>query len=151
MVWYSHLLKNFSQFVVIHTVKGFGIVNKAEVGVFLDLFCFYDDPTDVWIQQFIYLAIKEHLGCFQLLTTVNKAAVNIHTDLDLIPGLGISSGKENGKPLQYSYLGNFMDKRSCRATVHGIPKESDMTQELKNNNKTFTCRFLCEHAFNSFR
>ena len=40
MVWYSHLFKNFSQFVVIHTVKGFGIVNKAEVDVFLDLFAF---------------------------------------------------------------------------------------------------------------
>ena len=47
MVWYSHLLKNFSQFVMIHTVKGFGIVNKAEVDVFLDLSCFFDDPTDV--------------------------------------------------------------------------------------------------------
>ena len=47
MVWCSHLLKNFPQFVVIHTVKGFGIVNKAEVDVFLDLFCFFDDPTDV--------------------------------------------------------------------------------------------------------
>ena len=47
MAWYSHLLKNFPQFIVIHTVKGFGIVNKAEVGVFLELFCFFDDPTDV--------------------------------------------------------------------------------------------------------
>ena len=47
MVWYSHLFKNFSQFVVIHTVKGFSIVNKAEVDVFLELFCFSDDPTDV--------------------------------------------------------------------------------------------------------
>ena len=47
MVWYSHLLKNFSQFIVIHTVKGFGIVNKAEVDVFLELSCFFDDPTDV--------------------------------------------------------------------------------------------------------
>ena len=47
MVWYSYLLKNFSQFVVIHTVKGFGIVNKAEVDVFLELSCFFDDPTDV--------------------------------------------------------------------------------------------------------
>ena len=45
MVWYSHLLKNFPQFVVIHTVKGFGIVNKADV--FLELFCFFYDPTDV--------------------------------------------------------------------------------------------------------
>ena len=47
VVWYSHLLKNFPQFVVIHTVKGFGIVNKAEVNVFLELSCFFDDPTDV--------------------------------------------------------------------------------------------------------
>ena len=47
MVWYSHLLKNFPQFVVIHTVKGFGIVNKAEVDVFLELSCFFDETTDV--------------------------------------------------------------------------------------------------------
>ena len=47
MVWYTHLLKNFLQFVVIHTVKGFGIVNKAEIDVFLELSCFFDDPMDV--------------------------------------------------------------------------------------------------------
>ena len=47
MVWYSHLLKNFPQFVVIYTVKGFGIVNKVEVDVFLELSCFFDDPVDV--------------------------------------------------------------------------------------------------------
>ena len=47
MVWYSHLLKNFPQFVVIYTVKGFGIVNKAKADVFLELSCFFDDPTDV--------------------------------------------------------------------------------------------------------
>ena len=47
MVWYSCLFKNFPQFVVIHTVKGFGIVNKVEVDVFLELSCFLDDPTDV--------------------------------------------------------------------------------------------------------
>ena len=47
MIWYSHLLKNFPQFVVIHTVKGFGIVNKAEVDVFLELPCSFDDPTGV--------------------------------------------------------------------------------------------------------
>ena len=46
MVWYSHLLKNFPQFVVIHIVKGFGTVNKVEVDVFLELSCFFDDPTD---------------------------------------------------------------------------------------------------------
>ena len=43
MVWYSHLLKNFPHFGVIHTVKGFGIVNKAVVDVFLELSCFFDD------------------------------------------------------------------------------------------------------------
>ena len=47
MVWYSHLLKNFPKFIVIHTVKGFGIVNKAELDVFLELSFFFDDPTDV--------------------------------------------------------------------------------------------------------
>ena len=47
MVWYSHPFKNFPQFVVIHTVKGFGIANKAEVDIFLELSCFFDDPTDV--------------------------------------------------------------------------------------------------------
>ena len=47
VVWYSHLSQNFPQFVVIHTVKGFGVVNKAEVDVFLEFSCFFDDPTDV--------------------------------------------------------------------------------------------------------
>ena len=46
VVWYSHLFKNFPQFVVIHTVKGFGVVNKAKVDVFLELSRFFDDPTD---------------------------------------------------------------------------------------------------------
>ena len=47
MVWYSHFFKNFPEFVVVHSVKGFGIVNKAEVDVFLELSCFFNDPTDV--------------------------------------------------------------------------------------------------------
>ena len=47
MVWYSHLFQNFPQFVVIDTVKGFGIVNKTEIDVFLEFSCFFDDPADV--------------------------------------------------------------------------------------------------------
>ena len=47
MVWYSRFFKNFPQFVVIHTVKGFGLVNKAEADIFLELSCFFDDPADV--------------------------------------------------------------------------------------------------------
>ena len=54
VVWYSHLFQNFPQFVVIHTVKGFGIVNTAEIDIFLEFFCFFHDPTDVgnWISGF---------------------------------------------------------------------------------------------------
>ena len=47
MVWYSHFFQNFPQFVVTHTAKGFGIVDKAEMDVFLELSCFFNDPTDV--------------------------------------------------------------------------------------------------------
>ena len=47
MVWYARLLKNFPQFIVIHTVKGFGIVNKTEIDVFLELSCFFHDPADI--------------------------------------------------------------------------------------------------------
>ena len=47
VVWYSHLFQNFPQFIVIHTVKGFGIVNKSETDVFLELSCFLNDPADV--------------------------------------------------------------------------------------------------------
>ena len=47
MIWHSHLLKNFPQFIVIHTVKGFGVVNRAEVDVFLELSCLFYDPAEV--------------------------------------------------------------------------------------------------------
>ena len=50
MVWYSHLFQNFPQFIVIHTVKGFGIVNKAEIDVFLELYSFFHDPWVPWAQ-----------------------------------------------------------------------------------------------------
>ena len=66
MVWYSHLFQNFPQFIVIHTVKGFGIVNKAEVDVFLDLSCFFNDPADVgnlisgnWNYSFPFINTEE--------------------------------------------------------------------------------------------
>ena len=47
MVWYSHLFQNFPELIVIYTVKGFGIVNKAEINIFLELSCFFNDPADV--------------------------------------------------------------------------------------------------------
>ena len=57
VVCYSHLLKNFPQFIVIHTVKGFGIVNKAEADVFPELFCIFDDPMDVGDFDFWFLCV----------------------------------------------------------------------------------------------
>ena len=59
MVWYSHLLKNFPQFIVIYTVKHFGVINEAEVDVFLEFVCFFYDPTDVCtlvIRMFLYIS-----------------------------------------------------------------------------------------------
>ena len=47
VVWYFHLFQNFPQFIVIHTIEGFGVVNKAEVDVFLELSCFFNDPADI--------------------------------------------------------------------------------------------------------
>ena len=91
MVWYPHLLKNFPQFVVIHTVKGF--VNKTEVDIFLELSCFFDDPTSVL--TYVY---KNHL-CLPLAS---------------------ADGEGNGTPLQYSCLENPMDGGAWKAEVHGV-------------------------------
>ena len=63
MVWHSHLLKNFPQFVVIHAIKGFSIVNEAKVDVFLEFSCFFYDPMDVqqfdlWFLCFFYIQLE---------------------------------------------------------------------------------------------
>ena len=55
VVWYSHLFQNFLQFIVIHTVKGFGIVNKAEIDIFLELYWFFNDPADIGILILVLL------------------------------------------------------------------------------------------------
>ena len=70
-------------------------------------------------------------------------------DADSIPGLGESPGGGNGNPLKYSCLGNPMDRGTCWATVHGVTKQSDMTEQLNNNN-TLTLRTLSYHACISF-
>ena len=64
MVWYAHLFQTFPQFIVIHTVKGFGIVNKAEIDVFLELSCFFSDPAMLAIWSLVplpFLKLLEHL------------------------------------------------------------------------------------------
>ena len=81
MVWYTHLLKNFPQFVVIHTVKGFGIVNKADFFFFLELSCFFNDPTDVGNLIIGSSALSE--------SSLNIWEFTVH--ILLKPGLGILS------------------------------------------------------------
>ena len=84
MFWYSHLFQNFPQFIVIHTAKGFGIVNKTEIDVFLEPSCFFDDPADIGSLIFdssaflkpawkftvhVFLKILENLG-WKILSTI---------------------------------------------------------------------------------
>ena len=81
MAWYSHLLKNFPQFVVIHTVKGFGKLNKAEADVFLEVSWFFDNPTDVG-------------NLISGFSAFSKSSLNIWrfmVHILLTPGLGILS------------------------------------------------------------
>ena len=78
MVWYSHLFQNFPQFLVIHSVKGLGIVNKAEIDVFLELSCFFDDPADVGNLIFGSSAFSK--------TNLNIRELTVHVLLK--PGLG---------------------------------------------------------------
>ena len=70
MVWYSHLFQNFPQFIVIHTVKGFGIVNKAEIDAFLELYCFFHDPADVGNlisgSSALYKCLLNYFSCFSI-------------------------------------------------------------------------------------
>ena len=115
MVWYSLFFKNYPQFVVIHIVKGFGIVNKAEVDVFLEFSCFFDDPADVgnlisdfspflksslylW-KFFVHVLLKPHLGKFEHYFR-----------------------EGNGTPLQYSCLENPTGGGAWWAVVHGVAK-----------------------------
>ena len=77
MLWYSNLFQNYPQFIVIHTVKGFGIVNKAEVDVFLELPCFFDDPVDIGSLIFGSFAFSK--------TILNIRKVTVHVLLN--PGL----------------------------------------------------------------
>ena len=106
VVWYSHLLKNFPQFVVIHTVKGFGIVNKAEVDVFLELSCFFDAHWPDNIRLPWWGSDGKESAC--------------NADVSSVPDSGRSLGEGNDNPLQYSCLENFMDRGAWWATVYGV-------------------------------
>ena len=78
MVWYSHLFQNFPQFIVIHTVKDFGTVNKAEIDIFLELSCFFNDPVDVGNLIYGFSAFSK--------SSLNISKFTVH--IMLKPGLG---------------------------------------------------------------
>ena len=86
MVWDSHLLKNFPQFIVIHTAKGFGIVNKAEIDVFLECSCFFDDPADVgnlisgssdFSKTSLYICIYIHMYVYESLCYIPETTTTL--------------------------------------------------------------------------
>ena len=81
MVWCSHLFQNFPQFIVIHTVEGFGIVNKAEIDVFLELSCFFDDPAigNLLIQDIGNLLIQDIGNLISDSSAFSKTSLNIGT------------------------------------------------------------------------
>ena len=83
MVWYSHLLKNCPQFIVIHTVKGFGIVNKTEIDVFLELSCFFHDPADVGnLILYIGAITPQHIHMFIVGQGSLEVSAEIHVEFD---------------------------------------------------------------------
>ena len=94
VVWYSYLFQNFPQFIVIHTVKGFGIVNKAVIDVFLELSCYFDDPVAVG-------NLINGSSAFD--SSVSKESTCSAGDPCSIPGSGRSSGEGIGYLLQYSW------------------------------------------------
>ena len=89
MVRYSHLSQNFAQFIVIHTVKGFGIVNKAEIDVFLELSCFFDGPADVGnLTSSIIIPFPTSDNCYYVLSlccfSIFQVPMNISFMLNII-------------------------------------------------------------------
>ena len=104
MVWYSHLLKNFPQLVIL-TVKGFGMANKAEVDVFLELSCFFDDPADVgnWISgssAFSKTSLKQPKSKFRCCLNTLCTYKHIHIR---DRGEGRKEGREEGRKDSLKY------------------------------------------------
>ena len=124
VVWYSHLFQNFPQFIVIHTVKGFGIVNKAEIDVFLEVSCFFNDPVDVmdaksfncvdhnklWkiLQE---MGIPDHLTCFLRSPYAGQEAT-VRTRLETTDWFQIGKGVRQGYIWSACYL-TYMQCTSC--------------------------------------
>ena len=107
MLWYSHLFQKFPQFIVIYTVKGFDIVNQAEIDVFLELSCFFHDPADVG-------NLVSGSSAFSKTSLISKLLIRERKCLRT------QSGEGNGTPLQYSCLENPRDGGAWWAAVYGV-------------------------------
>ena len=153
MVWYSHLFQNFPQLIVIHTVKGFSIVNKAEIDVFLELSCFFDDPVDVGnlisgssafsktslnIWKFtVDVLLKAGLENFEYYFTStcnggsdSKASVYNAGDQGLSPGLGRISWRRKWQSTPVLLPGKSHEQKSLVGYSPWGRKESDTTERL---------------------
>ena len=138
MVWYSHLLKNFPQFLVIHTVKGFGIVNKAEIDVFLELSCFFHDPVDVGnlisassafsktslnIRKFtvhILLSLAWRTLSINLLACEMSAVVWLFEHSLALPFFGIGMKTEFSSPVATAKFSKFAGILSAALSQHHL-------------------------------
>ena len=132
VVWYSHLFKNVPQFVVIHIVKGFGVVNKAEVDVFLELSYFFCDPMDVCSLISASSAFSKsilNILKFSIHIPLNPGLENFEHyfagDLGSIPGLGRFPWRREWLPTPVFWPGEFH-----RLNSPWCHKESDMTEQL---------------------
>ena len=128
VVWYSYLFQNFPQFIVIHTVKGFGIVNKADV--FLELSCFFDDPRDVG-------NLISGSSAFSK-TSLNIWKFTVHYCWSLAwrilsITLLVCIGEGNGNPLQCSCLENPRDSRAWWVAVYGVTQSRTRLKRLSSS------------------
>ena len=142
VVWYSHLFQNFPQFIVIHTVKGLRIVNKAEIDVFLELSCFFDDPATP-----VLLPGKSHgwrslVGCSPWGREESDTTERLHFHFSLA-----CIGEGNGNPLQCSFLENPRDGRAWWAAVCGVAQSRTRLKRLSSSSSSecwqFDLWFLC--------
>ena len=145
VVWYSYLFQNFPHFFVIHTIKGFGVVNKAEIDVFLELSWIFSDPADVGnlipgslafsksslnIWKFlIHILLKPSLENFEHFFTSMWDECSCAV-------VWAFFGEGNGTPLQYSCLENPMDGGAWKAAVHGVAEGRTRLSDF-----TFTFHF----------
>ena len=147
VVWYSHQLKNFQQFVVIHTVKRFGIINITEVDVFLEHSCFFDDPMDVgnlvsgspafrrrqWHPTPVLLPGKSHgrkslVGCSPWGHEESDTTERLHFHFSLS-----CIGEGNGNPLRCSCLENPGDGGAWWAAIYGLAQRQTRLKWLSSS------------------